>query len=79
MNNNIEDESHFVLKCPLYVNERNSMYHNIIKECKSFGNMSDQNKFVYLMTSENDNVFNAVATFVHNSWKIRANANQPCS
>ena len=46
MNNNIEDESHFVLKCPLYVNKRNYMYHKIIKECKYFGNMSDQNKFV---------------------------------
>ena len=49
----IEDESHFVLKCPLYDQERRSLLQSVITNSGNFENIpSDTQKFIFILSNE---------------------------
>ena len=51
-----EDEFHFLIRCPKYLTERECLFTYISKYCFNFNLLSDQNKFVWLMTTEDINI-----------------------
>ena len=61
----IEDEIHFLLQCPNYSQKRKSLLNSINKDCPAFNNLNYVNKFIWLMTMENDNIIRKVSEFLY--------------
>ena len=49
----LEDETHFLIHCSLYRREREVLLSNIVKFHHGFSEMSDENKFVFLLGNTN--------------------------
>jgi exonuclease III len=70
--NSIEDECHFLITCPLYENERQILFTEVRLICRSFDNIpTDKQKFIYLMTQEDNGLLARLAAFVFKASKIR--------
>ena len=67
----IEDEFHFLIRCPKYLTEREFLFTYISKYCLNFNLLSDQNKFVWLMTTEDINIIQKLANYIHSCFEIR--------
>ena len=67
----VEDECHFITKCPLYMKNRNELYSVIRKICLHFDNLSDTQKLIYIMRNENPSIIISLSKFVSESMKIR--------
>ena len=61
---NLEDEKHVLLKCPLYEDLRQSMFIDVVGHNNNFLTLSDYEKFIFLFN--NDTVCNSVAKTCHN-------------
>ena len=61
---NIEDEKHVLLTCPLYEDLRQSLFIDIIQQNYMFLTLSDDEKFIFLF--KNENVCSSVAKICHN-------------
>ena len=48
----IEDETHFLLACPKFRGERESLMRVVREECKHFDTLENKQKMIYLMTAE---------------------------
>ena len=59
----VEDEIHFLINCKLYEELRKPIFENCIKEKTSFPYYTDEEKFIYIMTSS-DLTFK-LATFLN--------------
>ncbi len=62
--NQVEDEYHFLTQCSKYADDREVMYRKIITLCSNFGNLLNEDKFLYMMTAD-DEILYTVAHFVH--------------
>ena len=62
---NIEDEYHFVMKCPFYQNLREEHLPS------KFIENPNVHKFVMLMSSNNDTIIYSIATFLYSAWLKR--------
>lgn len=70
--NEIENELHFVTKCPVYSNERKALYESLEYNSKCFKELrTEEHKFLFIMTNENENVMAKLAKFIFNSMQIR--------
>ena len=68
----IENELHFVVKCPLYSSERKELYKALMHNSKYFDSLtSDEQKLMFIMTNEDNDVMAKLAKFVFNSMQIR--------
>ena len=68
----IENELHFVVKCPLYSRERKVLYKALTQNSKHFESLtSDEHKFMFIMTNEDNDVMAKLAKFTFNSMQIR--------
>ena len=56
----VEDEIHFLIKCPCYKEQRVTLFNKLEKEFKNFRNLNDENKFIWLLSSEDKIVIMAV-------------------
>ena len=65
--NTIEDEKHFLIKCKMYSNERDSFYRKIYELYPLFSNMCDDEKFIYLMKNTNAQILSWTGKFIHDS------------
>lgn len=75
----LEDESHFLIKCPLYSENRSNLFQACRENCKNFDSlMTDQQKFIFILTNESESVVQKLAYFVFNSFKIRGYEQQKC-
>ena len=72
----VEDESHFITKCPLYSNERVLLYDSLKYNSRFFEQLNDEQKFIFIMTNENKKVMVELARFVFNAMKVRERAIQ---
>ena len=61
----VEDEFHFICICPAYHECRQLLYNSI--EYEHFTNMSEDDKFIYIMKEEQCKV----SLFIDNAWRIR--------
>jgi hypothetical protein len=68
----VEDELHLVVECPLYVDERKVLYDVVEKACSThFVSHNHEQKFLYIMSSEDSLVYNALAKFVYSAMSKR--------
>jgi hypothetical protein len=65
--NVIENEFHFLCECPGYELDRQTMYSEIANRINDFENMSDNDKFKYILKYE----WKKLAKYLQNSWNIR--------
>ena len=73
--NEIEDETHFLITCPLYRENRKILFDTCRKNCLYFdSDLNDKQKFIFIMTNENIDVMKNLASFIFNSFKIRERA-----
>jgi hypothetical protein len=68
--NLIEDEQHFLLTCPQYMEIRQDMFTVINQFCQYFPAMTDTHKLIYLLTAE-DSTIRAVAKCCHDGFQQR--------
>lgn len=61
----IEDEIHFLIKCHKYHQQRFTLFEFIGKEIINFTYLNDEQKFNYLLISENTKILNAVGKFIN--------------
>ena len=59
-NYEIEDELHFLLKCHMYTNERDNHLSNIMKINKNFHKLSYEDKFIWLLSSEDKDIIKII-------------------
>ena len=64
----VKDEEHFLLKCPLYNKERLSLSNSVVLNVSA---MSQGDVFVYLLSSKEPTTVKALGTFLHNARKGR--------
>ena len=67
----IEDEYHFIIKCPLYNNERRALIGLCGNIYKNFNSLSDEQKFVFILSNENENILETLSRFIFHSLKNR--------
>ena len=69
--NEVEDEYHFITKCPLYENERKQLYSVLNENSRYFETCTDEQKFSFIMINENEKVMAELAKFVFSATKVR--------
>ena len=69
--NEVEDECHFITKCPLYSDNRHELYCEIKKTCLYFDNLSNTQKLIHVMRNEHTIIINNLAKFVHVAMRLR--------
>ena len=60
----VEDEIYFLINCQKFTNERKELFPKIEKFCKCFSSLTDDNKFLWLMTSEDAFVIEKLACHI---------------
>ena len=69
----VEDENHFITNCPLYSNQRFPFNH-LFKNNRFFQLFNNEQKFIFIMTKENEDVMVELAKFIFSATKIREEA-----
>ena len=64
----VEDEEHFLLKCPLYNEQRLSLFNSVVLNVSA---MSQGDVFVCLLGSKEPTTIKALGTFLHNAFRKR--------
>ena len=67
----IEDECHFVIKCPLYTKERQILFNCCRDDSKHFDSQTPEEKFKFIFLNENPQIFINLAKFIFESRKTR--------
>ena len=67
----IEDEEHFVTGCINNLDMRESLFNKIATKEPSFANLSNQEKFIYLMSCNDRQILTWFGKFLHNSFQTR--------
>ena len=68
----VEDEQHFLIKCPAYSDLRNKLFASISTGNPLFTNYSDGNKFLWLMWNEDLHDLKITADFVYQAMRRRS-------
>lgn len=70
--NCVEDECHFLVTCPLYNSAREKLLAEVLLICKSFHDIpTEKQKFIYLLTQEDESLLSKLAAFVFKATKLR--------
>ena len=69
----VEDENHFITNCPLYSNQEFPL-NRLYKNNRFFQLFNDEQKFIFIMTNENEDVMVELAKFIFSATKIREEA-----
>ena len=64
-NQEIEDETHFLTRCPKFSEERDDLFNSISAKVKNFTNLSDKNKLIWLLNCENQKILNSDGRFLY--------------
>ena len=70
--NEIEDEKHFVLDCPIYRDEGVKLYDKIHTVNPTFVELVPDNKFIFLYTSNHRQIINWFGKFIHVCFEKRS-------
>ena len=69
--NQVEDEKHFILNCTLYADERRELVKKINMIYKGFDNLSDDNKFAFIMRCDCKDILWALGHYITTGFKKR--------
>lgn len=72
--NKVEDEAHFLFECKCYNNLRDTYISTVCNYVPNFRNLSNENKLIYIMTSEDHNLNNISGEYIFNCFKSREEA-----
>ena len=67
----LEDETHFLIHCSPYKRERGVLFSNVLEFHPGFSDMSDENKFIFLLGNTDQQVLTWMGKFIYKSLKIR--------
>ena len=70
------DEFHFLIACPKYSAECEVLCTYFAKYCLNFDILSDQNKFLWLMTTEDICIIKKLAFYIHFCFEIKSSCSQ---
>ena len=70
----IENESHFVISCPLYNAERESLFQICGENSLHFETMDDEQKFIFIMSNECPSRTETLTRIIFNPFKKRDKA-----
>ena len=77
--NDIEDELHFITKCPLYKNERESLFQTCRDSSIHFDSYtSDYQRFVFILSNEDHTVLRSLSKFISTSFEKRKELRNGC-
>ena len=62
--NKVEDEEHFLIECPRYEVERKSLFELASKLSIHFEGLSNFNKFIWIMSNENETLIKELGLFL---------------
>ena len=76
-NNDVEDEMHFLLKCPLYSIERKIFIDFICNDNNQVASLQTKDKFYWLLNNENINIITKLSEFIlKKNFEKRSSFNQ---
>ena len=67
----MEDETHFLFECPLYVESRVFFLRYMNEKCHNLQLLNNQNKLVWLMINEDTDIVNKFVDFIQNNYNLR--------
>jgi hypothetical protein len=67
----IEDENHFLLTCPLYMEQRNALLRKVKEITPNIENLDKKDQFVWIMSNDSKPVISAVADYLVSAMKKR--------
>ena len=67
----VENEKHFLINCPLYSPLRLLLEKVCIEHCIRYNDLNDEQKFIFIMSNENENVIKALGKFISDSLILR--------
>ena len=70
-NNCVEDEIHFSMSCNMYNTHRNELFKQVSEININFSSLSDKQKFVWLMSTEDPAVILLFSKFLYNIYSER--------
>ena len=68
----VEDEIHFLIKCTKY-DTRDDLFNDIENKVPNFHALNDKQKFIYMMTMEDEVLMHKIVHSVHDWLEIRVN------
>ena len=67
----IEDETHFLLLCPLYSPKRTVLQNACRINCSRFDSLTNGQKFIFIMSNENETILKTLSKFIYDSTILR--------
>ena len=67
----IEDETHFLLRCPLYSPKRTVLQNACRINCCRFDSLTNDQKFIFIMSNENETILKTLCKFLYDSTILR--------
>lgn len=71
--NEVEDEFHFIMKCPLYKDLRSKLFFDIHEIYSHTGNLTDRELFLFIMSATDHDCILPVTQYVKAAFDIRSN------
>ena len=68
----VEDEQHFFMKCDFYQQERLNLLKSIHAKCKNFALLNNTDKFIWLLSNEDEDICRLVNQYVSTCFKKRS-------
>ena len=68
---NVEDESHFLLECPLYNHKRSTFFNEIGSICEIFLSLNNHDKFYWVLDNEDYTILFIFSTFLKTCFSLR--------
>ena len=69
--NEIENEEHFLVTCPLYSPQRKVLENACVENCIRYDYLSKEQKFIFIMSNENEDILKSLGNFIFNSMILR--------
>ena len=70
-NTEVEDETHFLLQCPVLENKRTQIINNIKNMNTNFNNLPNKSKLIWLMSSEDNFIIKNTSPLLCSLFKER--------
>ena len=67
----VENEEHFLLNCPQYCPQRKILENVCTENCIRYRNLTEEQKFIFIMSNENEMIIKALGKFLTDSFNIR--------
>ena len=72
--NEVENETHFLVECPLYVEERSKYLNEVHIKYHSTRQLRGENLFIWIMMNEDTNLVRHMGRFIYESFQKRESA-----